>query len=144
MKKAFARTTKSLSESGIDTIASGSTCCLAYISNTDIYCVNLGDSRAVLYSKDQDYWSCKPLSFDHKSEEKREAQRIIANGGRVFPYYDENGEQMGPFRVWLKEKNIPGLAMTRSFGDLLATTIGVISEPEVVHSKISKSSNYTP
>ncbi len=51
------------------------------------------------------------------------------NGGRVFPYRDEDGEQMGPFRVWTKEQNVPGLAMTRSFGDYVASTVGVISEP---------------
>ena len=51
------------------------------------------------------------------------------NGGRVFPYKDEDGEQMGPFRIWLKDQNIPGLAMTRSFGDYIASTVGVIDEP---------------
>ena len=50
----------------------------------------------------------------------------------MFPYYDEDGEEMGPYRVWLKEKNIPGLAMTRSFGDYVASTVGVISEPEIL------------
>lgn len=51
------------------------------------------------------------------------------NGGRIAPYYDEDGEQMGPYRVWLKHENIPGLAMTRSFGDVMASKVGVISEP---------------
>jgi hypothetical protein len=27
------------------------------------------------------------------------------------------------------EQNIPGLAMSRSFGDLIASQVGVISEP---------------
>jgi len=27
---------------------------------------------------------------------------------------------MGPARVWLKDKNIPGLAMSRSLGDIIA------------------------
>lgn len=36
---------------------------------------------------------------------------------------------MGPYRVWIKEQNIPGLAMTRSFGDYVASTVGVIDEP---------------
>ena len=49
------------------------------------------------------------------------------NGGRIFPYLDENGEQMGPYRIWIQDKNIPGLAMTRSFGDYVASTVGVIS-----------------
>ena len=38
---------------------------------------------------------------------------------------------MGPYRIWIQDKNIPGLAMTRSFGDYVASTVGVISEPEV-------------
>jgi serine/threonine protein phosphatase PrpC len=44
---------------------------------------------------------------------------------------DEDGEYVGPLRVYMKEKDIPGLAMTRSFGDYFASTAGVISEPEV-------------
>jgi len=28
---------------------------------------------------------------------------------------------MGPYRVWLKDENIPGLAMARSFGDNVAS-----------------------
>jgi len=27
---------------------------------------------------------------------------------------------MGPLRVWMKNKDLPGLAMTRSIGDLCA------------------------
>jgi len=49
------------------------------------------------------------------------------NGGRVFPYRDEDGEPSGPFRIWIQEKDIPGLAMTRSFGDYVASTVGLIS-----------------
>jgi serine/threonine protein phosphatase PrpC len=32
--------------------------------------------------------------------------------------------------VWLKEEDLPGLAMSRSFGDQVAGTVGVICEPE--------------
>ena len=38
---------------------------------------------------------------------------------------------MGPERIWLKDNEIPGLAMTRSFGDSIAHSVGVISEPEI-------------
>ena len=31
----------------------------------------------------------------------------------------------------MKEDDVPGLAMTRSFGDRVAATVGVISEPEI-------------
>ena len=37
---------------------------------------------------------------------------------------------MGPQRVWLKEQEIPGLAMSRSLGDTVAHSVGVISNPE--------------
>ena len=60
------------------------------------------------------------------------------NGGRIAPYYDEDGEQMGPYRVWMKHENIPGLAMTRSFGDVMASKVGVISEPDILEFEIQK------
>jgi len=40
-----------LLESGIDIMFSGSTTCLVYIENNNLYCANLGDSRAVLFSR---------------------------------------------------------------------------------------------
>jgi len=39
----------------------------------------------------------------------------------------------GPKRVWLKNKQTPGLAMTRSIGDLAASTVGVTPKPEVTY-----------
>lgn len=46
----------------------------------------------------------------------------------------------GPKRVWLKNKQVPGLAMTRSIGDLVAASVGVISEPEIfVYSNLKPS-----
>ena len=33
--------------------------------------------------------------------------------------------------MWLKTKPVPGLAMTRSIGDLAATSVGVTPEPEI-------------
>lgn len=34
-------------------------------------------------------------------------------------------------RVWLKEEELPGLAMTRSMGDGVAQSVGVIPDPEL-------------
>lgn len=39
--------------------------------------------------------------------------------------------QIGPHRVWLKDIDIPGLAMTRSFGDEIVRGVGVICDPEI-------------
>lgn len=117
---------------------SGTTTCLLYITKTDLYCANLGDSRAAIFTKNNDLWTNKRLSIDHKAEDQREASRILINGGQIFPYRDEDGDQMGPFRVWVKDQRIPGLAMTRSFGDYVASMVGVIDEPEVLHHHITK------
>ncbi len=35
----------------------------------------------------------------------------------------------GPYRVWLKHENYPGLAMSRSIGDFVAEGVGVIPLP---------------
>ena len=41
-------------------------------------------------------------------------------------------------RVWLKNENYPGLAMSRSIGDLVSSEVGVICVPEIiVHEFIS-------
>ena len=39
---------------------------------------------------------------------------------------------MGPYRVWIDEDG-PGIAITRSLGDLLAKKIGITSTPEIQH-----------
>ena len=51
---------------------------------------------------------------------------------------DENGTFIGPNRVWLKDKNIPGLAMSRSFGDKIGASVGIISEPEIIEYNINQ------
>ena len=38
----------------------------------------------------------------------------------------------GPPRVWLAEVDVPGLAMSRSIGDEVSQTVGVISVPEII------------
>ena len=48
---------------------------------------------------------------------------------QYFLYYLDN--PVGVPRVWLKGQNFPGLAMTRSFGDLIAAGVGVTNIPEI-------------
>jgi len=42
---------------------------------------------------------------------------------------DRDGGFLGPERVWLKDIDVPGLAMSRSFGDTVAASVGVIAIP---------------
>ena len=69
------------------------------------------------------------MSNDHKPSDPSEAINIKKNGGRIEPYRDENNQFIGPSRVWLKDEDIPGLAMTRSFGDKIANIVGVNCDP---------------
>jgi serine/threonine protein phosphatase PrpC len=98
-----------------------------------VFCANAGDSRAVLYSMGHKLigMQVQPLTTDHKPSTSFEKQRIRAMNGRVQAIRNPQGKFIGPDRVWLKEKESPGLAMSRSIGDEIAHTIGVSENPEV-------------
>jgi len=74
------------------------------------------------------YLEAIPLSRDHKPNIEEEKIRIEKKGGKVEKFI-ENGKRIGPYRVWKKNEAYPGLAMSRSLGDLVASKIGVISVP---------------
>ena len=121
----------------MDCSLSGSTCTSLIVTDNELIACNVGDSRIVLgkFSSLTKHFFSEELSHDHKPENKQEKERIIANGGRVEQLKDMNGNYIGPFRMWMKEYNTPGLAMSRSFGDKVAARIGSICEPEItIHS----------
>ena len=66
------------------------------------------------------------LSRDHKPDLPEEKIRIERSGGRVDKIFG-----MGPYRVWFKNEDYPGLAMSRSIGDRLAHKVGVSDIPEI-------------
>lgn len=70
------------------------------------------------------------LSIDHKPDLLEEYNRILAAGGRIFAIRYSDGV-VGPPRVWLSHSNIPGLAMSRSIGDFIVHTVGVVSTPDI-------------
>ena len=100
------------------------------IRGNKILCGNIGDSRATAAKKTEAGWVCETLSRDHKPDSPDERERILRANGRVEPYYDEDGNDFGPARVWLMDQNVPGLAMSRSIGDVVASWVGVSYEPE--------------
>lgn len=120
-----------LTNSSLDIAFSGSTLVTTLIHGSSLWCANVGDSRAVLARRSHESWLVLPLSRDHKPDDEDESLRITSCGGRIAAYQDELGNPIGPARVWLKDQNIPGLAMSRSLGDLVASTAGVICIPEI-------------
>ena len=85
----------------------------------------------MMSSKEEKKVLSLPLSRDHKGEDEGEQNRILQAGGRVFSYINTRGKPVGPMRVWHALENMPGLAMTRSFGDMEAQKVGVISTAEI-------------
>ena len=116
-----------------DSIDSGSTVILVHINSKKIISINCGDSRAILITKrnNSNYLNRRnnniiELSRDHKPDIPEEKIRIERSGGRVDKIYG-----MGPYRVWFKNEDFPGLAMSRSIGDRLAHRVGVSDIPEI-------------
>ena len=120
-----------VNDDNVDSTFSGTTCSSLIFCPTKIISANVGDSRCVVGKFDGKNWKAKNLTRDHKPNEEDEKKRIIEKGGRIESYKDEDGEFVGPERVWLKTEDVPGLAMSRSFGDDVAHTVGVISQPEI-------------
>ena len=133
-----------------DISESGCTCCLIIHIGKHIICANTGDSRAiVVYDQTNDSNSKKlnslesvPLSIDYKPDLPEEMERILLAGGVVEQMKDNNGKLAGPYRVWIKGKDYPGLAMSRSLGDLKGKSIGVIADPGILEYDLNKSTKY--
>jgi len=128
----------------IDSDLSGTTCISVIYTPQKLIIANIGDSRCVLgkYDKKENKYVSENLSRDHKPTIPEEAERILKMGGRIRPMLDEDGEFIGPLRVYMKEKEMPGLAMTRSFGDYFGSTAGTISEPEVTEHTLKEEDKF--
>ena len=70
------------------------------------------------------------VSIDHKPFRDCERDRIQKSGGKIERSLIDDRE-VGPLRVWKPDEDLPGIAVTRTFGDLVAHKIGVISDPEM-------------
>ncbi len=120
------------SNSNMESDMAGTTVVSVILTPEKMMCVNLGDSRAAIFKYENGLYYCKNLSRDHKPNEPDENKRILFNNGRIKKCFDEDIKKfVGPDRVWLKNKEEPGLAMSRSLGDKIAHTIGVSDEPEI-------------
>lgn len=113
----------------IDSEFSGTTLSMAIIRGNTVTGVNIGDSRVILGCQEGGSLNFRDVTIDHKPDQPAEKERILACGGRVFAVEYDDGID-GPPRVWLGHMDIPGLAMSRSLGDVVAHSAGVTSEPE--------------
>ena len=153
LRRAFLQQNVSLLKSAVDCSLSGSTCVAVLLEPREsaAYIASVGDSRVVAALARADGGSTassrQPRPFgnleavewtnDHTPERPDEEKRLIAAGARVAPTGGAGGAAETEVhhgavkRVWLPEKDTPGLAMSRSFGDAIGATVGVIAEPTV-------------
>lgn len=137
--------------SGLECNLSGTTAVILVINPLGIHAGSVGDSRAILATLPKSNSFIAPesrrqtayrrivqpsrvlnsvqLTIDQKPNHEEELKRIRTCGGVVEKLADDYGRPIGPYRVWKKNGNLPGLAMSRSIGDRLAHEIGVISTP---------------
>eukprot|EP00307_Rebecca_sp_RCC1486_P012012 CAMPEP_0119409122 /NCGR_PEP_ID=MMETSP1335-20130426/2482_1 /TAXON_ID=259385 /ORGANISM="Chrysoculter rhomboideus, Strain RCC1486" /LENGTH=357 /DNA_ID=CAMNT_0007433451 /DNA_START=70 /DNA_END=1143 /DNA_ORIENTATION=- len=131
-------------EESVDSEVSGTTATVALLSGSTLHLAWVGDSRAVLarsaLAKDgSKAYTAIDLSRDHKPDSKLEHARICARGGYVTPAQ----EWGGPARVWMTPaRELPGLAMSRSIGDHVATPIGVVADPELTSHELTPSDEF--
>ena len=114
---------------------SGTTAVCILIIEQKLYCINLGDSRAVLGSEKKDKKVATEMSIDHKPSRDDELKRIIEKGGEV-------NDKTGVPRVFKKNEDQPGLAVSRTIGDLMAHECGVSYEPEVIEKELDSDDKF--
>ena len=136
--------TKLISNEMINSMLSGSTCVSTIYTPLKLITANVGDSRIILgkFFPDSQEWKSVDLTQDHKPALPGEEKRILEKGGRIEPMKDEDNTFIGPPRVWLKKQDYPGLAMSRSFGDRVAHSVGVSEEPEIKEYKFCKEDKF--
>ncbi|KAK7349739.1 hypothetical protein VNO77_07362 [Canavalia gladiata] len=100
---------------------------------------NLGDSRAVLFTRaENNHLVPVQLTVDLTPDVPSEALRIRRCGGRVFAIPDDPVN-----RIWMPEESDgPGLAMSRAFGNFCLKDYGLSSVPEVSCRKLTKQDEF--
>lgn len=119
----------------IDCFCSGTTAVTLLKQGEDLVMGNVGDSRAVLATRDDDSsLIAVQLTVDLKPNLPKEAERIKQFKGRVFALQDEPDVA----RVWLPHDDSPGLAMARAFGDFCLKDFGLIAVPDISYRRLTQ------
>jgi len=145
----------------IESQLSGTTAISVFLRDKVIWISNVGDSRAVIVSEQADgRLSAKSLSSDQTPYRRDERERVKKYGARVLTMdqiegneaehenwgdlelgedIDEGGD---PPRIWHPTEDYPGTAFSRSIGDGVAETLGVIAEPEILERELHENDRF--
>ncbi|GMQ06447.1 hypothetical protein CsSME_00051033 [Camellia sinensis var. sinensis] len=143
---AFLATNSQLHADSLDDSMSGTTAITILVRGQTIYVANSGDSRAVIAERRGKDVVAVDLSIDQTPFRVDELERVKLCGARVLTldqieglknpdvqcWGTEEGDDGDPPRLWVENGMYPGTAFTRSIGDSIAETIGVVANPEIV------------
>ncbi|KAJ7973814.1 Protein phosphatase 2C and cyclic nucleotide-binding/kinase domain-containing protein [Quillaja saponaria] len=143
---AFLTTNSQLHADSLDDSMSGTTAITVLVRGRTIYVANSGDSRAVIAERKGNDIVAVDLSIDQTPFRSDELERVKLCGARVLTldqieglknpdvqyWGTEEGDDGDPPRLWVSNGMYPGTAFTRSIGDSIAETIGVVATPEIV------------
>ncbi|KAM1727229.1 hypothetical protein ACFX12_017898 [Malus domestica] len=143
---AFIATNSQLHADILDDSMSGTTAITVLVRGRTICIANSGDSRAVIAERKGDDIVAVDLSIDQTPFRVDELERVKLCGARVLTldqieglknpdvqcWGTEESDDGDPPRLWVPNGMYPGTAFTRSLGDSIAETIGVVANPEIV------------
>eukprot|EP00930_Biecheleria_cincta_P060936 TRINITY_DN46511_c0_g1_i1.p1 TRINITY_DN46511_c0_g1~~TRINITY_DN46511_c0_g1_i1.p1 ORF type:complete len:979 (-),score=147.61 TRINITY_DN46511_c0_g1_i1:12-2948(-) len=143
LREAFRQTQLNLLKQDFDTAHSGTTACLALVLNLPasqsdgaqigeawLFVAHVGDSRAILASRrgsETAAFTVTALTKDHRPDEPEESERVRRHGGEIRKLRENSGAA----RVFMKGRDRPALALTRTLGASAASECGVTAEPDV-------------
>lgn len=125
-------------QENLDCSCSGTTAVVVIRQGEGLVIVNLGDSRAILGTIQDEKLKSIQLTTDLKPGLPCEAKRIRSCNGCVYALKEEPHVQ----RVWLPNENYPGLAMSRAFGDFILKDHGVIATPDIWYHRLTSSDQF--
>ncbi|KAL4087826.1 hypothetical protein PRIC1_012257 [Phytophthora ramorum] len=157
--KSFEETNARLHASRIDDSLSGTTAICMFLDGETIHVANVGDSRAVIATMSEGKLVAQPLSVDQTPYRSDERERVKRSGARVLtmdqlegiaPVHDnwaanlndQVDEDGDPPRIWSPYGAFPGTAFTRSLGDEIAETLGVIGVPEITSLQLTEDDRF--
>ncbi|KAF5196151.1 phosphatase 2C and cyclic nucleotide-binding/kinase domain-containing protein [Thalictrum thalictroides] len=143
---AFLATNSQLHSDNLDDSMSGTTAITILVRGRTIYVANAGDSRAVIAERRGKEIVAVDLSIDQTPFRSDELERVKQCGARVLTldqieglknpdvqcWGTEESDDGDPPRLWVQNGMYPGTAFTRSLGDSVAESIGVVATPELV------------
>ncbi|XP_057447185.1 protein phosphatase 2C and cyclic nucleotide-binding/kinase domain-containing protein isoform X2 [Lotus japonicus] len=143
---AFLTTNSQLHADVLDDSMSGTTAITVLVRGKTMYVANCGDSRAVIAERRGKDIVAVDLSVDQTPFRNDELERVKLCGARVLTldqieglkdpdvqcWGTEEDDDGDPPRLWVPNGMYPGTAFTRSIGDSIAETIGVVANPEIV------------